>query len=376
MENRLLSEPPIVRRSAGVDLLRFFFALWVICAHTISWAGAAQGPDAIPASIVAAQAFLIRLFQPYAELHPAVIGFIVLSGYCIHRNGLRDDPAALPAYAARRLFRIVPVFLLASAAGLLALHINAAVNPALTLAINGMPSLDSTCLLPRLTTLAALLPYFHPCSFSGNAPLATVMVEIDLYIVYGLVFALLVWPGRRKLMAAFLVLTVVVALALVAVAPGSMMYWLQQYSLWTYLPLWWFGVLMVNRQIADRVLRWWPLLAAAWLAMVLATPLYLSNPVAGEIKKYLFAGLLAAAIVAIDRLPIRASVFSLMGRAGYSIYAFHAPILAFALMRGAHPVVAIAAALVVGLASYAMIERPAMNLGRAATQRAAQPTQS
>ncbi len=58
------------------------------------------------------------LTQSTWELNPAVIVFIVLSGYCIHRAGFRDDRSNISAYAVRRVARILSIFHFALCAGI------------------------------------------------------------------------------------------------------------------------------------------------------------------------------------------------------------------------------------------------------------------
>src|ERR1700745_948071 len=50
--------------------------------------------------------------------HRGVTGFVVLSGYCVHRNGLRRERDDVGGYALRRLLRIYPVYAVACFAGL------------------------------------------------------------------------------------------------------------------------------------------------------------------------------------------------------------------------------------------------------------------
>lgn len=100
-------DPMRRERSNGIDVLRAALALWVVVAHLTAWALLAQGADSVPMPLAVGMAFLQKLFQAHGELHPAVVGFIVLSGYCIHRAGLRTpvpgaptakpiNPAAIP----------------------------------------------------------------------------------------------------------------------------------------------------------------------------------------------------------------------------------------------------------------------------------------
>jgi hypothetical protein len=87
-----MAEAPILGlRSPSIDVLRGLLAFWVLGAHLFAWSGTLnQG------SIVLTAMFerLGQLFQSNGETHPAVLGFIVLSGYCIHRTGFRRQAAA------------------------------------------------------------------------------------------------------------------------------------------------------------------------------------------------------------------------------------------------------------------------------------------
>ena len=107
-----LAHDPLRRdRSDGIDVLRAIFALWVVLAHLVPWSVLAHGPDAVPHWIAELADLIQRVFQPIGELHPAVVAFIVLSGYCIHRAGLRaPGTGEIAGYAIRRFFRIMPLY--------------------------------------------------------------------------------------------------------------------------------------------------------------------------------------------------------------------------------------------------------------------------
>lgn len=76
----LLTDAPLQHgRSGGIDLLRGVLALWVIATHVILFSMFAQGTDAVPGLLARAYALLDMIFEPSIELHPAVLGFIVLS---------------------------------------------------------------------------------------------------------------------------------------------------------------------------------------------------------------------------------------------------------------------------------------------------------
>jgi len=83
-----IADAPILGfRSPGIDVARGLLALWVLCAHLFAWSSALNQGNGVLTAIFE---WLGRLFQSNGETHPAVLGFIVLSGYCIHRTGFRQ----------------------------------------------------------------------------------------------------------------------------------------------------------------------------------------------------------------------------------------------------------------------------------------------
>ena len=107
-------------RSEGIDLLRAFFALWVLFAHLVPWAGLVSDGSILLRFLFAG---LGRVFQPAAETHPAVLGFMVLSGYCIHRNGFRRLEGSPKQDALRRFFGGAAVCVRASRLGCFRLRV-------------------------------------------------------------------------------------------------------------------------------------------------------------------------------------------------------------------------------------------------------------
>jgi peptidoglycan/LPS O-acetylase OafA/YrhL len=175
-----LDAPRITDRADGIDFMRALLALWVLFSHLLPWAALTTGKSNLDLPIKINN----LLFQSNGETHPAVLGFIVLSGYCIHRNGFRHGDDGLRTFVIRRIFRIVPVYLLATLAGLIFYTISTTLNLELGRQLTGTDAISSTCLLIKLSGAAVFLPSLHQCSFQGNAPLTTVIVEIWLYALY------------------------------------------------------------------------------------------------------------------------------------------------------------------------------------------------
>src|SRR4051794_519448 len=176
--------PTLVRRSPGIDCLRGLFASWVMFSHLIPWSALAVGGGG--AAVL--MDHLTTLFRPHGETHPAVLGFIVLSGYCIHRNGFRRDHLEVRPYAIRRWFRIVPVYVLGILCGALVVGVALSTSKhEFVASVTGTPEISFGGLVWKLSTLPAVLPSVYFKAFQGNAPLATVAAEMWLYAVYALV---------------------------------------------------------------------------------------------------------------------------------------------------------------------------------------------
>lgn len=360
MTSALLTAPTNRARSHGIDALRAIFALWVVFAHTIPWAGFAQGDGAVLELLTLAFRALAGLFQRAGETHPAVLGFIVLSGYCIHRTGFRESPD-VRAYAIRRAFRIYPVYLAATLAGIAAFLINP--QPIIRL-LSGTEAIDAGCVAAKLIGISAILPPLHTCTFQGNAPLSTVMVEIWLYAAYPLL--LLGLSVRRGDVSLWQVVGGIWLLGVLAITlMPALRPWWHNGSLPGFLLYWWIGAIAVHPEFAGRLrLFAWPILAA-WLllSIPLATGLIKAAPLV-EIRKVLFALLIAIAIVRLDGARAKwLAWLAPLGLAGYSLYAFHAPVVYTLLSHGWRWSFVILAAVVVAIPGYLLIERPLMRLG-------------
>ncbi len=117
-------------------------------------------------------------------LHPGVIVFIVLSGFCIHMSLAKNEKCLNKSYwkyyFRRRFFRIYPVMVAGMILGLIAYT------------IDKIPSIDLIGnFLANLFLLSAFLPLDAP---AGNEILLTVVVECVLYSCYP--FILYLTPVR------------------------------------------------------------------------------------------------------------------------------------------------------------------------------------
>ena len=364
---RLLTQSPIRReRAAGIDALRGALALWVVLAHLVPWTTLVQGPEGAPAILQGLSQFLTTLFQPNAELHPAVLGFIALSGYCVHRAGFRGSVGDLKGYGITRAFRILPCLFTATAFGVLAWQAVSDVSPSLARTLTGTQSIEIDCLLAKLSTLAAIVPSYHPCSYAGNAPLATVMVETTLYVSYAVLF-MSIWGGYAFILPVVCGVSWVAALAVATAAKSNpLLYnWWQNSSLWGFLPYWWLGAILLHSRVESALRRRWPVIGAAWIALTVWLWFGAGNALVSEIRKAVFCFLVGRVILHLDRSAVSGSnPLSILGRPSYSLYAFAAPVTYTLAILGAPWWVNLTTAILVGCAAYLAIERPMMALGR------------
>jgi peptidoglycan/LPS O-acetylase OafA/YrhL len=362
MKAGFLDPPSLMGRSNGIDFLRGWFSIQVlVLGHVAFWTTIAQGRGSVPAPVKWLAGSLVSIFQSRAELNPAVLGFIVLSGFCIHRNGLRPGLPIQP-FAIRRAFRILPVFLLATIAGIALFGLSTDVSQSLAASLTGTGEISTACVLAKITAVASLAPIAHPCDFAGNAPLLTVMVEIGLYGFYGTVFAVgdEFWVYCA---CAVSILTGLVIAALNARHP-TLYNWWQNSSLLAFLPYWWIGAAAIVPRFKADLMKWWPAIATAWL--LLSAIAYFLDPtaIASELRKLVFAALIACVVVKFDEMAMPANPLSFVGKAGYGVYAFHAPLAVYLILLGAPWWLTSAGAIVFGVCVYFAIERPLNLLGR------------
>lgn len=106
-----------MKKSTNLEFLRFLLAFWVFLAHVLPWY--TYSNLTISSDVQDLANFFEQLAertQPSGALHPAVIGFLVLSGYVI-ATGFDEEKLRgnftnyLRRWGVRRLFRIMPVYL-------------------------------------------------------------------------------------------------------------------------------------------------------------------------------------------------------------------------------------------------------------------------
>lgn len=359
-----LQAPLLKNRSAGLDLLRVALALWVVSIHLIPAAEIVQ-PGTTPALATWLTGKLYVLFQTRGETHPAVLAFIVLSGYCIHRNGIREHHADLRAYAIRRIFRIYPVYLLGLLLGITALAWTKAAAPAIAAVVTGTDTASGGCVAAKLIGLPALLPAFFGCALLGNTPLSTVVVELCLYAAYPVLLLLVARKVGDRGIWCIIALLWVTQFSAVMVSPDLAQWW-HNSSFFGYLPAWWIGAKFVETRVAMKIGRYVMALFITWILLsLILLRFHHELLIVVEARKLVFAMLVGLLISFVDRHQVANRFdFGALGKAGYSLYAMHAPIIYTALVLGAPWWVAGSSAILAGMLSYWAIEEPMLRLGR------------
>lgn len=248
--------------------------------------------------------------------------------------------------------------------------------PSAAALISGTPQIDAGCVVAKALVLSAFFPSLHLCVFLGNAPLATVLVEIVLYMLYAAAFAGLVWRGREQAIWLGCALLFLLSLPLLAMRPGFYSWW-QNGSIFGFLPYWWLGVAFVNPAFARACSRRLWLIALFWVALTLLLQLP-SLPAAlavAELRKLCFALGIGVMIVAVDHIRLRGlGALALVGRSGYGLYAFHAPLTYTLVIYGVRWWLVLAANVTLGIALHYAVERPLIDLGRTVRLRLAART--
>jgi peptidoglycan/LPS O-acetylase OafA/YrhL len=372
----LASSPTVLTRSGGIDALRGVFALWVVLFHLMPVVERLRGGDAFPVPLRYFLGLVDQLTRSNNELHPAVLGFIVLSGYCIHRNGLRAPYQGIEQFGLRRCLRILPVFWLACLFPILTLHFDVVVSPALTQSIHSVTQLDPYCLLTKMTAIQALTPALFAsatCPAQANGALLTVMVEIVLYAVYAGFFAAFVWRGRENWVWIICAGSFACGLVVAALSPAypTLYDWWQNSSVYGFLPYWWIGAALLHPRVRAWTVRRFGTIVLAWTALTVVLVLGAAYaPVIAEVRKLVFSLCVGALVCLLDEAKIgQRNPLSTVGRAGYSLYAFHVPLIVCTTLYGWPWWLTLAAAIVLAFAMYLMIERPFTQLGRTLASR-------
>ncbi len=271
---------------------------------------------------------------PTGGHHPAVLGFFVLSGFCIHfpfEWKLRHAPATPPVwrdYFRGRFWRIMPVYWAACGLGLIfvaAQHFWPVADP--TLQLHARSTLAHV--LIRFTGLAGVYP---DEIIAGNYLLNTVAVEMVMYAAYPLIHRFAVRGAWLGLGLGFLFMQGTAVLLLIWVTP----YWVFN-SVFMLGIFWYAGALAAHLFVSRGWRATGAQFGAAW-AFFLLTKLELVPPFYGlNLIKQAAWGLVCMlgitwALRVEERRPAPGTGpviggLRFAGRISYALYAVHTPVI-------------------------------------------------
>lgn len=357
-----------------IEALRGFAALLVAYFHCrqVTWIGMGAFHHA-HASLANPGTIAAWLTLPVAWGSAGVPIFFVISGYCIHRSGasrLAADPAfRLDArqFWLRRFVRIYPVLF---AALLLTFAVDS-ISLTLSPVSHKILDIGPRAFFVNLFSLQGVAGK----TYGSNGALWTLSLEVQFYLLYPLVFALLRRVGLHAVIAVVAVINVVSALTL------------QQHDL-TFFTSYWFSW-MLGVWVAEARVHGSRGVPHAWRAAAL---LAVAGCVAFHFGQYgafqLWAAAFACYLVKALARPVvprgivvpAIAVFSKIGDFSYSLYLIHLPLfvlLGSLLYRSAlQPSIAPSfaftlAVLPVAWIFYLLFERPALKAAARLRKRAA-----
>ncbi|MGC4065916.1 MAG: acyltransferase [Polyangiaceae bacterium] len=271
---------------------------------------------------------------PFSVGGAGVALFFVVSGYCIHRSQRAYPVGLFPIfpYLRRRGVRIYPV--LVAAMGLTWLLDSLVLHR-----IPTDPKLGDHSLVSFLGNLTALQGLSVP-PYGSNGPLWSIAVELQLYVVYIALAAILRRWGVFALLGISLITTIVCQITLAYLAFDYVFFG-------PYLFTWSVGVAIAHKQPEMRAPR--PSLHKAALicgAVLLAPGLALLHRhytfLAWDVLGVAFGLLVSQAVMANKSAVFRtyiARTCAMVGGFSYSLYAIHLPLLVFirAYWLNGHP---------------------------------------
>jgi peptidoglycan/LPS O-acetylase OafA/YrhL len=313
-----------------VDICRGVFAFLVVMAHglELTW----SITPAVPGRL---QPLLVRLLT-YTAGHGIywVMGFFVISGYCIYLSAQRlidGESFPLRRYLLARATRIVPLYFIALLFTVFVEWWIAAARPAMW-----THGLDPGTFLCQL-----LLIQNFTETYGSYAPSWSITNEVFYYVFYGLIVAGVVrfskWPATIGMAVC---LTIGVATQLVY-RMGYRSNPMMQFGLLFGLGIsWFFGALvaehrewLVKNQPMRAAARCWPMLLALVIGLSCTQRMQLEFVLVGS--GVAFTLMLAQFLIADERASdgtdgapaTHRSFIATLGLSSYPTYLFHGPIL-------------------------------------------------
>jgi peptidoglycan/LPS O-acetylase OafA/YrhL len=361
-------------RLHSIDVVRALAAMSVLVTHWAGWYAIPNG-GRLAAAAAGWNATFLATFWAGHGIHPGVVVFIVLSGFCIHLPQARSRERVHQVgfwkhYARRRALRIAPVYWCAVMLGVWAAAAQIGSSELAPFSVDS--SLSAGDVAGRLAFANA----FRPWAALGNGPLDTVAAEILLYAKYPVVLFLV---GRFGWWAAFAFSAMLQIAAVLCVALGIDGTWVSA-SVLTFDLYWVLGAFVAERYVQKqdnpspmRLWRFSGMLIVYWIAAR-----FLQFRGGHLLTTLLLAAAAGLAILdltsATPRVPgLLGGALAWVGERSYSLYAVHTPVLflvwiafvsTFRHASSLLSVLQVAAVFAVTIVLYESVERPSHHVAR------------
>jgi peptidoglycan/LPS O-acetylase OafA/YrhL len=365
-----------VTKSSSLEGLRFFLAIWVFFAHLVPWHDYSTGtPPTNRTGFLDFFQTLAQVTQPKSSLHPAVIGFLVLSGYVIgvgfdQKAHIRLKYKFVASWLIRRGFRILPVYLLSVLLGAL---IYVSLEGADERILTGTQILSYPCLLAKSFSISSFYPGAYPnCAFQGNAPLVTTAAEIGLYFVF-VISMVGVLSGFFKLIATLLPLFWLAGNLIVAFnsTNPSLLEWWTHASAINYIFPWFAGMILAFFEKRENI-SYLKMLQRNFgiVVFILFLTYFLrsNHSIDFYVRQLMLVFWTLVFYFILKVFPKKVTRFqsqlNFLGGISYAIYAVHAPLAIYLLFKGFNFISIICIVFLICFLIYFFYEKPIRRLGR------------
>lgn len=356
-QSNLYDIPKIKSYNGWIEFIRMQLAISVLFSHIIPWYNIYD--NNVYSLLGMVNVLIVQIFQSSGETNPAVLAFIVLSGYCIHRNGFRRHAMDVEQFFVRRFFRILPLLLVGTIAGGFVFNFTKT-NPFIPI-ITSTDTISIGSLLYKISGLFVFFPFENYQNvYQGNAPLITCIVEFWLYMFYPIISFYIMNYGDKVfwcLVCGLVIIGATACLLFPYISP-----WWNNGSFFSFLIYWWIGAYAVDQgcQIFKKIR---PLFVfyAIFSVFLIISPNML---IVVEIKKILFCLLFAILLRKLDKRESPLLLNSLLFKSSFSLYALHVPLICVAMYIGLNLYVTFISIIMSSYLFYLCIEKPSIEYGK------------
>lgn len=364
-----------MKRYHTLDIVRGLAALSVLLSHWGGWNSPNENAVATEFIDFFQNTFQILLWRN-GGIHPGVIIFIVLSGFCIHLPQALDpgkltQPGFWKVFAVRRGRRILPVYWAGLLLGVISLWLagpaymgdkGQIINIDLIFSIFGIAE------IARIFGVIAL----HP----GNGPLETVAVEMLLYASYPLFLFIHRTSGLRTLVGFGLIMYFgVIILRLIGINPSRL-----HGTYFEFIIYWIIGAASAGI-FATRNLNRRDISFKFWVLVIVGYLLYLALTTYIRVKGFhvvttlllsILTGISLILLLSLERHLSQqqakmAAIMAVLGARSYSLYVIHTPAILTSLWflsvhtklpASSYPLLTLVAAFISTEILFRLVERP------------------